>query len=225
MGFCVASTKNGSGSLCVVPPTVTWRSCMASSRAAWVLGGVRLISSARMTLANSGPCRNLNMPLAGGLVFLQHLGAGDVGRHQVGRELDAAEAQVERIGQRADHQRLGQAGHADQQAWPRAKMAMSSSSRTRCWPTMALLISLADAAVAVVEAFDGRQVALDARPAARPTSSTGRLEHDRHIVAGQPGAAAAQAPAAGGNSARSDRSSDIARVASPRIHDSAAPAS
>ena len=41
-------------------PTVTWRSCMASSRAACVLGGVRLISSARMTLANIGPCRNRN---------------------------------------------------------------------------------------------------------------------------------------------------------------------
>ena len=49
-------------------------------------------------------------------VFLDHLGAGDVGGHQVGRELDAAELQREGLGQRADQQRLGQARHADQQA-------------------------------------------------------------------------------------------------------------
>ena len=38
-----------------IPPAVTWCSCIASSSAAWVLGGVRLISSARMTLAKTGP--------------------------------------------------------------------------------------------------------------------------------------------------------------------------
>ena len=38
--------------------------------------------------------------------------------HQVGRELDPLEAHVENPGQRADHQRLGQAGHAFQQAMP-----------------------------------------------------------------------------------------------------------
>ena len=58
---------------------------------------------------------NRNVTLAP-LVFLQHVGAGDVRRHQVGRELDAFEADVQDFGQRADHQRLGQAGHAFQQA-------------------------------------------------------------------------------------------------------------
>jgi hypothetical protein len=38
---------------------LTCRSCIASSIAAWVLGGVRLISSASSMLANSGPGRNL----------------------------------------------------------------------------------------------------------------------------------------------------------------------
>ena len=51
-------------------------------------------------------------------VFFQHVGAGDVRGHQVGRELNALEADVEDPGQRADHQRLGQAGHAFQQAMP-----------------------------------------------------------------------------------------------------------
>ena len=37
-------------------------------------------------------------------------------RHQVGRELDALERDVEDLADRADHERLGQAGHADEQA-------------------------------------------------------------------------------------------------------------
>ena len=55
IGFCVARTKNGSGSVWVVRPAVTRRSCIASSRADCVLGVARLTSSARTRLANSGP--------------------------------------------------------------------------------------------------------------------------------------------------------------------------
>ena len=40
----------------------------------------------------------------------------DVGRHQVGRELNAVEPQVDRLGQLLDQQRLRQARHAAQQA-------------------------------------------------------------------------------------------------------------
>ena len=40
------------------PSTVTWRSCIASSSAACVFGGARLISSARRRLAKTGPGRN-----------------------------------------------------------------------------------------------------------------------------------------------------------------------
>ena len=60
MGFCVARTKNGEGRVNVFPPTVTRRSCIASSMAACVFGGVRLISSASTMLAKSGPSRNRN---------------------------------------------------------------------------------------------------------------------------------------------------------------------
>ena len=63
MGFCVARMKNGSPSACRTRPTVTCRSCMASNKAACVLGGVRLISSARITLENSGPSRKRNSRL------------------------------------------------------------------------------------------------------------------------------------------------------------------
>jgi hypothetical protein len=57
-------------------------------------------------------------PFAGGAILLDHLGAEDVGRHQVGRELDAVEAQVHGIGERLDQQRLRQPGNAAQQAMP-----------------------------------------------------------------------------------------------------------
>ncbi len=49
-------------------------------------------------------------------IFLNDLGAGDVGRHQVGRELDAAEGEVHRVGQRFDEEGLGQTGNAFEQA-------------------------------------------------------------------------------------------------------------
>ncbi len=40
---------------------------------------------------------------------------GDVGRHQVRRELDPVELEIEHLRQRADEQRLREAGHADDQ--------------------------------------------------------------------------------------------------------------
>ena len=64
-----------------------------------------------------GEQRSLHEPelaMPGRAVFFDDLGAGDVGGHQVGRELNAAEGQVQRLGQRADHQRLGQARDAFQ---------------------------------------------------------------------------------------------------------------
>ena len=58
----------------------------------------------------------LEVAAAGGVVFFEDVGAGDVAGHQVGGELDAAEAQRERVGDGADEQRLGEAGHADEEA-------------------------------------------------------------------------------------------------------------
>ena len=54
-GFCVAMTKNGSGSGRVCPSSDTCRSSIASSSALCVFGGARLISSARTTELNTGP--------------------------------------------------------------------------------------------------------------------------------------------------------------------------
>ena len=44
------------------PSIVTWYSCIASSSAAWVFGGVRLISSASSTFVNTGPGENASSP-------------------------------------------------------------------------------------------------------------------------------------------------------------------
>ena len=54
--------------------------------------------------------------MAGGGIFLDDVGAGDVGRHQVGRELDALEQQAQRLRHGADQQRLGGAGQAGDEA-------------------------------------------------------------------------------------------------------------
>ena len=72
----------------MLPATVTSYSCIACSRAAWVFGGVRLISSARTMLAKTGPWTKRKLRLPGGRVLVDDLGAGNVAGHQVGRELD-----------------------------------------------------------------------------------------------------------------------------------------
>ena len=54
------------------------------------------------------------MPLAFGR-FADDVGADDVRRHQVRRELDAVEVQVEHLAQRAHQQRLAQSRHAFEQ--------------------------------------------------------------------------------------------------------------
>ncbi len=50
------------------------------------------------------------------MILLEDVGAGDVGGHQVGGELDAVELEVEHLGQRRDQRGLRQPGHAHQQA-------------------------------------------------------------------------------------------------------------
>ena len=89
---------------------------MASSSADCVLGGVRLISSASSTLANNGPGTKVQVRLPVADILFEDVGAGDVGGHQVGRELDALERQAQRAGQRAHQQCLGGAGQAGDQA-------------------------------------------------------------------------------------------------------------
>ena len=53
---------NGLGSQWMRPSTVTWRSCIASSSAACVRAGVRLISSASSTFVKTAPGTNCGSP-------------------------------------------------------------------------------------------------------------------------------------------------------------------
>ena len=81
---------------------------MASSRALCTLAGARLISSARMMLAKTGPFLVVKSPA----LRVVDQGADQVRRQQVRRELDAPERAVDRLGQRGDRERLGQPRHA-----------------------------------------------------------------------------------------------------------------
>ena len=77
-------------------------------------GLARLISSAISSWQKIGPSmkRNARLPSGAGL---QHLGAEDVGRHQVGGELHPVRDQPEHGAERLDQPGLGEAGRADQQ--------------------------------------------------------------------------------------------------------------
>ena len=108
-GFWVAITRNGSGSWCARPSTVTVRSCIASSSAACVAGrgAVDLVGE-----------EDVREDDAGQEDLLAHLGrvdADDLVGRRVGRELDALELRAEHVGHRAPEQRLGAArGALDQ---------------------------------------------------------------------------------------------------------------
>src|SRR6185369_9284087 len=112
IGFWVAKTWNGSSSVYVLPCTVTRCSCIASRSADCVFGGVRLISSARTMFAKIGPGANTicRRPV---VASLHQVRAGDVGRHQVGRELNTREFELEHARHRVDQQRLRQTRRAD----------------------------------------------------------------------------------------------------------------
>ena len=58
------------------------------------------------------------LPRAGRLVLLDDFRARDVGRHEIGSELDPAETQTERLGERTDEQRFGESGDADKERMP-----------------------------------------------------------------------------------------------------------
>src|SRR5690349_2035139 len=84
---------NGRGRRYVRASTVTWRSSIASNNADCVFGDARLISSARSTLAKT-----------------PHGHAGDVGREEVGGELDAVAGAADRRRDRLRQRRLAHAG-------------------------------------------------------------------------------------------------------------------
>ena len=111
---------------------VTARSCIAWSSAAWVFGGVRLISSASSSSVKIGPL--VSVKRVG--LEVEQVGADDVARHQVGRELDAAERRAtarSRTCARAASWRRRARPRAG--CGPRTSSATSSRSIALSWPT------------------------------------------------------------------------------------------
>jgi hypothetical protein len=119
------------------PSTVAWCSSIASSSADWVLGGVRLISSASRMSVKIGPGKNLKVWSRAG----KDVGADQVRGHQIGRELDALEADFQARGQRAGEERFGQAGHAFEDDMAAGEQRDERFSTSVSWPTMIFLIS------------------------------------------------------------------------------------
>src|SRR5262249_26843115 len=78
-------------------------------------GGLRLGGSAVDLVAEDDVTEDWSLDeaqpaTARPLLFFEQLGAGDVGRHQIGRELDALEREREQVGNTGDHQCLGESG-------------------------------------------------------------------------------------------------------------------
>ncbi len=96
---------------------------IASSRADWVFGVARLISSARTRLAfRPGPERQFACAL------VEVDGAGDVGGQQVGSELDAREVQAQRGGEGLGDERLAHSGQVLDQHVPAGQHAEQDES-------------------------------------------------------------------------------------------------
>jgi hypothetical protein len=115
--------------------------CMASSRAACVLGGVRLTSSASSTLVKTGPGRkrNVRLPVRRSSWMTSVPVMSDGIRSGVNwmrwnwRPRQRARLLIMSV--------LAKPGTPSSITWPRAKRAIRSWSTTASWPTMTLVSS------------------------------------------------------------------------------------
>jgi hypothetical protein len=66
-------------------------------------------------IREDGAAREREEPPTCRMILLEHFGAEDVARHEVGSELDTPEREVDGVGECADEQRLRESGHAFEQ--------------------------------------------------------------------------------------------------------------
>ncbi len=113
---------------------------MASSRAAWVLGGVRLISSASTMLAKIGPGRKVNLrrPVSGSSwrMSVPVMSAGI----RSGVNCMRLKERCRIFDTVLTSSVLARPGTPTSRQWPRLNMAMSNCSMTSFWPTITLPI-------------------------------------------------------------------------------------
>ena len=138
IGFCVARTRNGSGSGVVVSPTVTCRSCIASRSADCTLAGARLISSARTRFANTGPRRATNSCVFGLKTSVPMRSAGRRSGVNWMREKDASRPRARVLTASV----LARPGTPSRSRWPSARRPIVSRSTRAPWPTITLRISV-----------------------------------------------------------------------------------
>src|SRR6266850_4718200 len=136
IGFCVARPEKGRSSRYVRPAAVTWYSCIASSSAACVFGGVRLISSARMICAKIGPFTNRSrrVPCSSSRISVPVMSDGMMsGVNWIRlncRSRMSASVLMSSV--------LASPGTPVIRQWPPVKSAMSTCSTTSSCPTMTL---------------------------------------------------------------------------------------
>ena len=124
----------------VWPETVTCFSCMASSRAAWVFGGVRLISSARMRLAKMGPRENSKRRVPSPPVCRISLPTMSVGIRS-GVNWMRWKERPSTLPKVLTRRVLASPGTPTIRQCPRQRRATSICSTTSCWPTTVRAIS------------------------------------------------------------------------------------
>ena len=113
-GFCVASTWKGAGSGWYLPAIdhAPLLHGLKQGRLGARAGAVDLVGHQK--LGEDRALDEAERPAAAFGLF-EDLGAENIGRHQVGRALDALILEAEHDAERLDQARLGQAGNADQQ--------------------------------------------------------------------------------------------------------------
>ena len=111
---------------------VTWCSCIASSSAAWTLAGARLISSARMIWAKSGPFLTWNSWVFWSKTMVPMTSAGRRSGVNWMRENEAwmISARVRTASV------LASPGTPSSRMWPPVSSPTSSRSTMASWPTI-----------------------------------------------------------------------------------------
>ncbi len=137
IGFCVAMTRNGTGTRWVCRPMVTCCSCMASSNALCTFAGARLISSASSRLVNTGPSSTWNSPVRWWKTRVPMMSAGTRSGVNCTRWNCPPTAPASDFTARV----FASPGTPSTRMCPRASSAMSSRSSSTSWPTMVFLTS------------------------------------------------------------------------------------
>ena len=146
----MASTRNGSSSRKVSPPSVTCFSCIASSSAAWTLAGARLISSASTMFAKMGPRLMLNEPVDWSKTCVPRTSAGS--RSGVNwmrwNVVWIVSASVRTVSV------LARPGTPSSSTWPPVSSEISSRSTMYCCPTTRFPTSRSTACTSAMSAED-----------------------------------------------------------------------